>query len=293
MKSIRSVCYKSDSKISWKINEWNERCVTSYLRHEIEKNKNIDFQTMLGKPNPTVPEKSIFIMWWQGEQQAPAIVKVCIESVRAHARGHKVIVVSKYNIDKYIHIPDFIKNRVEAGEISFTHLSDIIRLNLLTLYGGAWIDATVFCAKDIPESIFIRPFYSIHFGKMTKDPSHGRWTTFLICAHKDNLIVKKVLECHYKYWYKHHVAADYIMFDYFINEVLVQNKEAAEMVENIPIENTNVFDLLPLMDDKNFDIKEFVEKHDTIFYKLSWKRKFVNADKIVNMLMQLTSNQIF
>ncbi len=286
IKAIRSLCYKNDSRISWKINEWNERCVANYLRHEIE-NISIDFPTLLGKPNPAVPANSIFIMWWQGEQNAPALVKVCIESVRVHAGKHKVIIISQDNINDFIHLPDFIKRKVQQGNISFTHLSDIIRLNLLTLYGGAWIDATVFCAKNIPESLFEMPFYSIHFGKYTKDPSHGRWTTFLLFAQRDNAIVKRTLEYHYKYWSKHYVIVDYIMFDYLINEVISQDERLNKLVDDIPIENQDVFELMEHLEDDDFQFKDFINSHDTTFYKLSWKHKFKDTDKVIGMLKGL------
>lgn len=181
----------------------------------------------------------------------------------------------------------FIKRKVQQGNITFTHLSDIIRLNLLTLYGGAWIDATVFCAKNIPESLFERPFYSIHFGKYTKDPSHGRWTTFLLFAQRDNAIVKRTLEYHYKYWYKHHVIIDYIMFDYLISEVLSQDDALNKMVDDIPVNNKDVFELMDHLEDRSFSIKDFLNEHDSIFYKLSWKHKFKDAEKIIGLLNDL------
>lgn len=288
-KSLRSVCYDSDSKISWIINGWNERTVSRYLRNEIKKS-NIDFQKLLGKPKANVPRQSIFIMWWQGEHNAPPLVKACIESVRVHAAGHKVIVVSEKNIGEFVTIPNFITDKVRSGAISFTHLSDIIRLNLLTLYGGAWIDATVFCARDIPERLFTSPFYSIHFGKFTKDPSHGRWTTFLMFACKDNQIVKNTLEFHYRYWSRHNVLLDYIMFDYMINEAISQDKNLADLVNNIPVENENVFELRKHIDDEGFDLKTFVGNSSTIFYKLSWKSKFNNPEKVVEMLTETNKN---
>ena len=283
-KTVRSLCYNSDSKLAWAVNRWNERNVAAYLRKETREDGGMDFAALLGKANPSVSPKSIFIMWWQGEDKAPAMVKACIDSVRRHACGHDVIVISEKNVGEYIHLPEFIFKRLRGGGISFTHLSDLIRLNLLTLYGGAWIDSTVFCARDISEEWFRKPFYSIHFGKYTKDPSHGRWTTFLMFAEKGNEIVKRTLKYHYLYWQKHNVVADYIMFDYFINQVITENKELAGQVAALPIENKDVFQLLPHLEDDGFDLDEFLRQRDTTFYKLSWKRQFGDYDKVVSML---------
>ncbi len=282
-KTVRSLCYGSDSRISWAINRWNERNVTNYLRREVADSTGLDFPALLGKPNPSVPEKSIFIMWWQGEDKAPALVKACIDSVRRHARGHEVIVISKDNVEEYVHLPEFVMSKVGWG-ISFTHLSDLIRLNLLALYGGAWIDSTVFCARDITEDMFVRPFYSIHFAGRTKNPADGWWTTFLMFAEKGNEIMKRTLEYHYLYWQKHNVVADYIMFDYFIKQVITEDKELARQVFSLPIENKDVFLLLPHLDDEGFDMDDFLSRHDTTFYKLSWKRQFKDYEKVVGLL---------
>ena len=63
--------------------------------------------------------------------------------------------------------------KFSRGYISRTHLSDMIRLNLLYLYGGAWLDATVLVSNDIPEEYFREELFSLNFGKKTKDPSYG------------------------------------------------------------------------------------------------------------------------
>lgn len=290
-KSIRKAFYAYDSKISWWVNNLNEKYIANYLRNEIKKS-NIDFASLLGSPKVSIPTNCIFIMWWQGEENAPALVKTCIKSIRVHANNHKVIVISKDNINQFIDIPEFISSKVKKGKISFTHLSDIIRLSLLTLYGGAWIDATVFCSKEIPEEAFKKPFYSIHFGKNTKDPSHGRWTTFLLFAHKDNQIVKTTLEYHYKYWNRHHIIVDYIMFDYFINEVSNQNKISKKMIDDIPIGNKDVFELLEYLEDTNIEIKDYLNNSDTIFFKLSWKYKFKNTKKVISVLNDILNKEI-
>lgn len=284
-KVVRSASYKNSSKLSWRINNWNERIVADYLRHEIMSN-NHTFPMPQEKFNPAIPDKSIFIMWWQGEQNAPSLVKACIESVRINANGHKVIIITKENINDFINIPNFIIKKVREKNISFTHLSDIIRLNLLAQYGGAWIDATVFCAKEISEEYFQRPFYSIHFDQHTKDPSHGRWTTFLLFAQKANPIIEKALEYHYRYWFKHSILVDYIMFDYIINEVISQDHILTDMINNIPIEHKDVFQLIEHLENSNFNIKDFINEHNTTFYKLSWKHNFKDSQKVARQLIE-------
>ena len=106
-------------------------------------------------------------------------------------------------------------------------------------------------------------------------------------AQRDNAIVKRTLEYHYKYWSKHYVIVDYIMFDYLINEVISQDERLNKLVDDTPIENQDVFELMEHLEDDDFQFKDFINSHDTTFYKLSWKHKFKDTDKVIGMLKGL------
>lgn len=284
-KSIRSALYRNDSKLAWVINDWNERIVSRYARRVVnDPNNAIDFDVLIGEPNTSVRSGSIFVMWWQGEEHAPAIVKSCIQSIRRAANGHDVIVISESNVGEYATVPEFILQRLREKKMIFAHFSDMLRLQLLTLYGGCWIDATVFCSQTIPKKYFERSFYSINFGKVTKDPSHGRWTTFLLFAQKDNILIKKTLEHHWRYWKNHQIIIDYIFFDYAIDLVVSECPKARKMIEELPVENVDVFELLDRLDDARFDVKDYLSKSETVFYKLSWKHKFKDLQRAVGIL---------
>lgn len=95
----------------------------------------------------------IWTMWWQGEENAPMLVKRCIRSMRQNSNGANVIVITKDNFKDYVNVPKFILDRV-MKEITLTHLSDIIRFELINNYGGIWIDSTVYVNDLIPMEIF-------------------------------------------------------------------------------------------------------------------------------------------
>lgn len=270
-KAMRRLCLKSESGWAWKINDKNEKNIEAYLEKQLKQEYPV-LDQCLSYRNPTVPRQPIFVMWWQGIEEAPPIVKCCINSMKENSGTHEVILISEKNIDHYFKIPEFIMERVRMGEISRTHLSDIIRLGLLALYGGLWLDATVFVASPIREELFQRAFYSINFGKRTKDPSHGRWTTFLIFAQKDNKLVTRALQYLLWYWINQDMLVDYILFDYIINYVIKQDKECAEMIRQIAPNNVDVFQLLKVINEPcgSWDYKN----RDTCFYKLSWKRDY-------------------
>ena len=87
---------------------------------------------------------NIWIFWWQGEKKMPLIVKKCYESVKSNAKDHKVVLIDKNNLNNYVDFPQFIYDRIETGNMTITHFSDILREKLLYMYGGIWMDATIF-----------------------------------------------------------------------------------------------------------------------------------------------------
>ena len=105
-----------------------------------------------GAPLPPLDpalEGKIWMCWWQGEENAPEIVRACIDSVRRNAGGHEVVVITDENLSKYVDIPEWALDKVHAGIMSRTHLSDLLRLSLLAEHGGLWLDATFYCTGPL------------------------------------------------------------------------------------------------------------------------------------------------
>lgn len=56
-----------------------------------------------GAPLPPLDpalEGKIWMCWWQGEENAPEIVRACIDSVRRNAGGHEVVVITDENLSR-------------------------------------------------------------------------------------------------------------------------------------------------------------------------------------------------
>lgn len=85
----------------------------------------------------------VWICWLQGIENAPILVKKCIESVKKYMPNHEIILLTNDNYKDYVDIPKNIDIKFKKGYISFTHFSDILRVELLTKYGGYWLDSTV------------------------------------------------------------------------------------------------------------------------------------------------------
>jgi len=82
------------------------------------------------------PSQYVFSFWWQGEDSAPDVVKMCLESIRRNSAGRVFVLVTKENYLKWTTIPEDITKKMLDGKISITHYSDIVRFNLLYEHGG-------------------------------------------------------------------------------------------------------------------------------------------------------------
>ena len=81
----------------YKLAERKHEFVISYLKNElpdiIEKYKGIS-ETDSADSYPA----KIWILWWQGKENAPDLVKACIRSTERNAGSAEVIVITKDNI---------------------------------------------------------------------------------------------------------------------------------------------------------------------------------------------------
>ncbi|WP_158227539.1 capsular polysaccharide synthesis protein [Lactobacillus sp. UMNPBX4] len=270
IKAIRSKFYDNYSSLGIKLSLFNEKNIEKFLQKNII--RHIGFQEdKVNYINPKVKKNNvIWTMWWQGIDQAPPIVKACIRKLFINNPDKKIIVITKDNFKQYVHLSSRILTLFENNNISFTHFSDIYRVNLLYLYGGVWVDSTVWTTQRIPNSVFTNDFFTINTGIYTNDPSHGRWTTFFLECKSQNKLMNFVRKSFDIYCNTYDMFMDYILFDYFIDLAIKNNIDLHEMINKIPKNNTAVFNLQNRLNDIDFDYND----ETTYLYKLTYKMKF-------------------
>lgn len=219
----------------------------------------------------------IWTCWWQGEDNAPEIVKLCIKSIRQNTNGREVFVITEDNFRNFVEIPDYILEKLKNGDISITHMSDILRVCLLYQYGGIWIDATNYCIKKMPQDVFQFSFYTGKSPeKRTDFISKYRWTTFFIGSVKEHMLFSLLKEFFFEYTKKEKYFIDYLLFDYVIDVAYQYVKEIRKDIKEVPYNNLDRDSLIDMLNDRY--VKEISHK-DTFFYKLSWKMPFYEMDK--------------
>lgn len=236
----------------------------------------INSQVSSDKPENALPQQAntIWLFWWQRYESAPALVKKCIESVKKNAGQHEVVVLTKDNWTNYAQIPDYITKKLSENKITLTHFSDILRMELLSRHGGLWLDATIFVSKQIPESCFTLPYFTVHYPYSNSRIAQGKWTGFCQGAKQNQIIQTYCRDIFFAYWKKHDSLIDYFFIDYVMRYGYDHFKSFKTLVDSVPENNTGIKEL-----DKHFN-DEYLEKELTnilksaVFFKLNWKRKY-------------------
>lgn len=194
--------------------------------------ENYDFTD---KNKSEVPKKdfNIWICWLQGMENAPDIVKCCVNSVITNAIG-KIHIITYDNYSDFVNINKVFIEKHQQGYISQIHFSDILRIALLYKYGGVWLDATVLLMDTgLPEYIYQTPLFMY---KVWHTIDHGvndprMFSNWLIAAQKGNSLMGMLYAIMEKYWTAEN-ECPYFLFHYFVRMLWdkYQNKDKNKMI---------------------------------------------------------------
>lgn len=217
--------------------------------------------------------KRIWIMWWQGLDYAPALVKKCTAILKEKSLGYEVVFLDKNNYADYVDIPQYITEKFNGGKISVANYSDVIRMALLYKYGGFWIDSTVLLRDGWDKNYLDMPFFSIknHLTCIDGAVSKFRFATFFMYSKKRNTYFGLIRDFLFDYWKHQNSTIDYMLIDYVMLIICNHNKEFQYMLEQVPYTNENVHTLRNHMGEE-YTTERFNElTKDTQVFKLTYK----------------------
>ena len=148
----------------------------------------------------TASKKIPFWTYWDiGFDRAPLIVKKC------NARLQTILPLDKYelyrlddkSLNEYVNLPQqIVNNRKNMAKANY---ADVIRIELLTAYGGVWSDSTVYIVSPIPNEVTEASFFAF---KRSKDPFlHSSW--FYNAKQPNNILLLWVRHITHEYWKTH------------------------------------------------------------------------------------------
>ena len=221
--------------------------VTPYIKGEIPKIK-VYPKKELGT------DKIIWQYWGQGiDDSTPKIVQMCFESVDKYKGEYKQIILTNETIKDYVDIPEFVYEKLENNqEFTMTFFSDLLRVYLLSAYGGIWIDATVLLTDNIREEWLKKDFFA--FQRTKRPKNYKEWqklNEFYFCwnkkykvkllssfiiAKRGNIIIDALKDILTEYWRKEkdlkHYFLMHLIFDEFLN-ITTYKKANCEKVSDL------------------------------------------------------------
>lgn len=223
-------------------------------------------------------ERKIWVFWWSGFADAPAIVRAAVQSIRAET-GVSPTLLDQHNYRQYVQLPEDICQKHDAGIIGHAHFSDILRLSLLAKHGGLWIDATVYFSRPISREILEREFFTC---KMAVNdpliPSHYLWAGWLLGGDRTFPLFSFAADALIHYWRNHDLVADYLLMDYIFDLAYEQIPDVRRGIDGLA---PCCPDRHELMNRINAPYDPAFFDRDTWFYKLSYRYgapKTVTAD---------------
>ena len=187
-------------------------------------------------------KKIIWQYWHQGiDENTPKIVLSCLNSVKKHSNGYKIVILSKSNVNEYVELPAFVWKKLGKERFNFAKLANLIRLYLLYAYGGVWIDATHYLTGPIEENMLQKDFFAFQRSQAPPpdvdifkkfDPLYFSWkpgvqvrllNSFMV-AKPNNKICGDLLSMLLEYWRREDKIGHYFFKQILFNRMM-QNRE--------------------------------------------------------------------
>ena len=215
--------------------------------------------------------KKVWVCWLQGiNEDTPLVVKRCIQSMYDNLKKEEVILLTESNYSDYISLPEFVINKYREGIITKTHLTDLLRLELLIKYGGIWIDATVLCTGDIPDYILNSDLFLFQNLKPGRDGDAIALSSWFIAAKTNNKVLMATQKLMYEYWKKNNTLINYFLIHNFLRMSLERFPDEDDRI----IKYSNSTPHILLLDMfKPFNMHKWsIIKDMTPIHKLAYKR---------------------
>lgn len=268
--------------------------IATYWDEVLEKyaNGDIEIYPLLPKKKIENSEKVIWQYWGQGftKNAVPEMVQICFDSVDKYKGDYTIIRLCDDNLNEYIEFPKDLWDKYQSGIVGATHFTDLIRIALLTAYGGVWLDATILLTGTIKDMIGVTDWFLYQRDPNQEDKKlWGRTYAYYFGWHNDfkvrmlsSIIYSKagvtvltdLFQLMLYYWKTENGIKDYFFFQILFTQYMERYSE-----RNCPI----VSDCLPNMlqmyitgSYRKYTIPEILEK--VSIHKLSYKT--VNAEEL-------------
>lgn len=260
-----------------------ERCYRK-LKRKYKKILTIDKSITIDK-NKEEKSNKIWICWFQGIENAPELVKACYNSVVKNYNDKEIIVLTEENYKQYVDIPEYILKKWEKGYITFAHFSDILRIELLSKYGGLWLDSTIFTTKRselvFNENIELFVYKQVDLDR--KNPLSIVASSWLMYSNKNNNIINLTKKLLHEYWKNYNHIINYNLIHLFFT---LSTEVYKDEWNKVPTFNNISPHILQFELNDDFEEVRFNQiRGMSDFHKLNWRIKSENKNSYYNYIV--------
>ena len=260
-----------------------ERCYRK-LKRKYKKILTIDKSITIDK-NKEEKSNKIWICWFQGIENAPELVKACYNSVVKNYNDKEIIVLTEENYKQYVDIPEYILKKWKKGYISFAHFSDILRIELLSKYGGLWLDSTIFTTKRselvFNENIELFVYKQVDLDR--KNPLSIVASSWLMYSNKNNNIINLTKKLLHEYWKNYNHIINYNLIHLFFT---LSTEVYKDEWNKVPTFNNISPHILQFELNDDFEEVRFNQiRGMSDFHKLNWRIKSENKNSYYNYIV--------
>lgn len=270
--------------------------IKDYFEGKIEKNCLMPKQQINGK-----------IIWQYWGQQTddgtslPPVVQRCFDSVEKYKGDYQIIRLNDKTICDYIDFPEFIWKVEEEHKFSRVFFSDLLRLALLHVYGGVWLDATILLTAPLPEKFSNQDYFV--FQRSDDEPNKTFWagphTSYwswnpryrvkmlnsVIFAKQGSIMVATMLDLILYYWKTQQKVINYFFFQILYDELIngyLKNQQCTVVSDTLPHIMRVLVDGHDYMSLK--EMLAIINIHKLTYFD---DKRMANLDKLLNEIEML------
>ena len=144
----------------------------------------------------SIRNRTLWLLWTQGFENAPEVVKLCLESWKQHNPEWDIRALDEAALNRLVDLP--LLTVTDRPDITPQVHSNLTRLSLLRRYGGVWADATVFCCEPLDN--WLEPYAKEGYF-VFRNPGRDRlMATWFMAANPDNEILVKLHRDYVSLW---------------------------------------------------------------------------------------------
>lgn len=177
-------------------------------------------------------KKYAWSCWWQGMEEAPDLIRACINSMKRYLPDTvELVIITRDNYRDYVDFPQWLIDKVEDGRVTLTTFSDVIRASLLYKYGGIWLDSTILLTEPAPVNVWDYDIFTIR---------ELRYCLPFIGGKPGQKFYRFLMEGFFYYYKRYDSTKYYLLVTYLLDIAMNEYADIRETYDKLPLESEGI-----------------------------------------------------